>query len=202
MVLGTKTNDKTADVNVAAGGIFGGPLAYTRDQGVMIENCSNDGHIAYSVAANKVPNVGGIAGVINQGGNGLVGNCYNSGKIGPKDGSSPVDKAQLGAIIGYNASAGKVNNLFYLDSACDRMTAPNSKGFSSSNGVSSVDKDGNITNPVTINGSTYSNVVEALNAWRNGNLSYYSWTAGPKFVYPSYADYGSGDYDLGNGGQI
>ena len=202
MVVGTKTNDKTADVNVVAGGIFGGPLAYTQSQGVMIENCSNDGHIAYSVAANKVPNVGGIAGVINQGSNGLVRNCYNSGKIGPKDGSSPVDNAQLGAIIGYNASAGNVDNLFYLDSACDRMTAPNSKGFSSSKGVSSVDKNGNITNPVIINGGTYTNVVDALNAWINGNTAFYSWTTGPKFVYPSYTDFGSGDYDLGNGGQI
>ena len=48
----------------------------------------------------------------------------------------------------------------------------------------------------------YDKVVDILNAWRNGNLSYYSWIAGPKFVYPSYADFGSGDYDLGNGGQI
>lgn len=201
-VLGTKTDEKTADVNVVAGGIFGGPLNYILSQGVMIENCSNDGHIAYSVAANKAPNVGGIAGVINQGANGLIRNCYNSGKIGPKDGSDPVENAQLGAIIGYNAAAGNVDNLFYLDSACNRMTAPNSKSFTNSNRVSAVDKDGNILTPVTINGATYSNVVEALNAWINGNAAFYSWTAGPKFVYPSYADFGSGDYDLGNGGQI
>ena len=201
-VLGTKINDKSADVNVVAGGIFGGPLNYILSQGVMIENCFNDGNIAYSVADNKVPNVGGIAGVINQGANGLVRNCYNSGRIGPKDGSAPVENAQLGAIIGYNAAAGNVDNLFYLDSACNRMTAPNSKGFTTSQCVSAVDKDGNILNPVTIKGTTYSNVVEALNAWRSGNLSYYSWTTGPKFVYPSYTDFGSGDYDLGNGGQI
>lgn len=65
-----------------------------------------------------------------------------------------------------------------------------------------MDVAGVLASPANINGNTYNNVVEALNAWRNGNLSYYSWTAGPKFVYPSYADYGSGDYDLGNGGQI
>lgn len=201
-VIGTKTDDKTIDVNVVAGGIFGGPLNYTQSQGVMIENCYNDGHIGYSVAGNKVPNVGGIAGVINQGSNGLIRNCYNSGKIGPKDGSDPVENAQIGAIIGYNASAGNVDNLFYLDSACNRMTAPNSKGFTSSKGISSVDKDGTLAASVTIGGKNYDKIVDALNAWRNGNLSYYSWTTGPKFVYPSYSDFGSGDYDLGNGGQI
>jgi len=109
------------------------------------------------------------------------------------------------AIVGYVQQGGntnaKISHSYYLESSCDQITGKDSK-YNNEGNISVVDVAGVLASPANINGNTYNNVVEALNAWRNGNLSYYSWTAGPKFVYPSYADYGSGDYDLGNGGQI
>lgn len=203
-VSGTKTGTKA---NVFVGGILGGSMGTNWvKQGINISNCLNTGDVLYADATALYPNAGGIAGRLyqgNPGGTGLF-NCYNSGKVGPVSGS-PAKGGLYGGIIGYAQNGGDsgpvIGNDYYLDSSCDQMTGNDSK-YSDYGCISSVGSEGLLRTPLTYKDVNYDKVVDILNAWRNGNLSYYSWTTGPKFVYPSYSDFGSGDYDLGNGGQI
>ena len=199
-VSGTAKGQKQ---NVYVGGILGGCLKNSARQGIQIENCLNTATIEYADPTALYPNAGGIAGNIWSGNQKGVFNCYNSGKVGPKSGQA-VKGALYGAIVGYCKPDGegpRIGNSYYLDSSCDQMTGKDSK-YSDFGCISAADVNGVFTKTLTYKDVNYDKVVDILNAWRNGNLSYYSWTAGPKFVYPSYADYGSGDYDLGNGGQI
>ncbi len=202
-IVGTTKGQKN---NTFIGGILGGFLSQINSQGIFLANCINTGVIEYADPASLYPNAGGIVGRLwcpGPGGTG-VHNCYNSGAVRPVTGS-PIAGALYGAIVGYVQQGGntnaKISHSYYLESSCDQITGKDSK-YNNEGNISVVDAAGILASPANINGNTYSNIVDALNAWRNGNLSYYSWTAGPKFVYPSYADYGSGDYDLGNGGQI
>lgn len=203
-VSGTKTGTKA---NVFVGGILGGSMGTNWvEQGINISNCLNTGDVLYADATALYPNAGGIAGRLYQGNPGNTGlfNCYNSGKVGPVSGS-PVKGGLYGGIIGYAQNGGGsgpvIGNDYYLDSSCDQMTGNDSK-YSDYGCISSVGSEGLLRTPLTYKDVNYDKVVDILNAWRNGNLSYYSWTTGPKFVYPSYSDFGSEDYDLGNGGQI
>lgn len=203
-VSGSATGVKT---NVFVGGIVGGSMGTNWvKQGMNISNCLNTGDVLYADATAIYPNAGGIVGRLYQGNPGGTGifNCYNSGKVGPVSGS-PVKGGLYGGVIGYAQNGGGsgpiIGNDYYLDSSCDQMTGNDSK-YSDYGCITSVGSEGLLTTPLTYKDVNYDKVVDILNAWRNGNLSYYSWTAGPKFVYPSYADFGSGDYDLGNGGQI
>lgn len=203
-VSGTATGAKT---KVFVGGIVGGALKSNWvKQGINISNCLNTGDVLYADATAIYPNAGGIAGRLYQGnpsGTGIL-NCYNSGKVGPVSGS-PVKGGLYGGVIGYAQNGGGsgpvIGNDYYLDSSCDQMTGNDSR-YSDYGCISSVGSEGLLSTPLSYKDVNYDKVVDILNAWRNGNLSYYSWIAGPKFVYPSYADFGSGDYDLGNGGQI
>ena len=61
--------------------------------------------------------------------------------------------------------------------------------------------DGTLATAVTINSIECKNVVEALNAWVNGNTYWYSWTTGPKFSLTGKVSIGDG-LDLGNGGKL
>ncbi|HCQ72213.1 MAG TPA: hypothetical protein DIT75_02265, partial [Rikenellaceae bacterium] len=201
-VSGTKTGSKA---NVFVGGILGGSMGTNWvKQGINISNCLNTGDVLYADATALYPNAGGIAGRLFQGNPGGTGifNCYNSGKVGPVSGAA-VKGALYGGVIGYAQNGGGsgpvIGNDYYLDSSCDQMTGKDSK-YSDYGCISAADVNGVFSKVLTYKDVNYDKVVDILNAWRNGNLSYYSWTAGPKFVYPSYADYGSGDYDLGNGG--
>ena len=201
-VIGTATGEKN---NVFVGGILGGSMGtYWYNQGIDINNCLNTGDVEYADPKALWPNAGGIAGRLYQPRATGIFNCYNSGKVGPKTGN-PVKGALYGGIIGYAQkdldSNPKIGNAYYLDSSCDQMTGNDSR-YTDDGCISTVSEGGVFTTQLTYKDVNYDNVVDILNAWRNGNLSYYSWTTGPKFVYPSYADFGSGDYDLGNGGQI
>jgi len=203
-VIGTATGAKT---NVFVGGILGGSMDTNWvKQGINISNCLNTGDVVYADATALYPNAGGIAGRLYQGSPGGTGilNCYNSGKVGPAAGD-PVKGALYGGIIGYAQNGGGtgpvISNCYYLDSSCNQMTGNDSK-YTNYGCISAAGADGLLATILSYKDVNYDKVVDILNAWRNGNLSYYSWTTGPKFVYPSYSDFGSGDYDLGNGGQI
>lgn len=202
-VYGTNTGEKA---NVFVGGILGGAMNNFIKQGTDMYNCLNTGNVFYADATALYPNAGGIAGRIWQGEAGGRGihNCYNSGKVGPVNGT-PVAGALYGGIVGYSqsgaGSGGRISNSYWLDSACDQMTGGASK-YIDEGCNSAVGADGIFSSTLSYKDVNYDKVVDILNAWRNGNLSYYSWTTGPKFVYPSYSDFGSGDYDLGNGGEI
>lgn len=199
-ILGTGTGAATA---VYVGGIFGGPIVYTKNQGVMIFNCYNTGNVEYADAAATKPFAGGIAGHINHGFSGTLNNLYNSGKVRPKEGE-PAATAGLGSIVGHSSSGGTINFIYSLDGICPNLIGAGSRPASAA--VSSVaDAAGSLTTPVTVNEVGYAEVSEALNAWSkmtSGNV-YYGWAKGPVFVYPSYTDpIDSGNFDLGNGGQI
>lgn len=196
-VLATITGEKAL---AYVGGIFGGPVNYTKNQGVMIWNCYNTGAVEYADATALYPNAGGIAGGIYHGTAGQVKNCYNSGKIRPAEGE-PAANALLGAIVGYSAAAGVISECYYLEGSCGQGTGPGSKGAIAN--LAAASAEGTLATPASIGGSDHVHVVEALNAWRNGNAAFYSWTTGPNFVYPSYTDpVDSGGFDLGNGGEI
>ncbi len=200
-VSGTATGTKT---NVFVGGILGGAMNNFINQGIDIYNCLNTGDVVYGDSTALYPNAGGIAGRLWQGANVGIFNCYNSGKVGPVEGT-PVAGALYGGVIGYSQSGAgsgpRLGNNYYLDSSCGQMTGKDSK-YSDWGCNSAVDVNGVFTTALLYKDVNYDKVVDILNAWRNGNLTYYSWTTGPKFVYPSYADFGSGDYDLDNGGEI
>lgn len=200
-VAGTATGEKQV---VYVGGILGGCLKNSREQGIEIENCLNTAVVEYADPTALYPNAGGIAGNIWSGSAKGIFNCYNSGKVGPATGN-PIKGALYGGIIGYaqnDAGTGpRVGNSYYLDSSCDQMTGKDSQ-YTDFGCISAAGADGVLATILSYKDVNYDKVVDILNAWRNGNLSYYSWTTGPKFVYPSYSDFGSGDYDLGNGGQI
>jgi hypothetical protein len=194
-------NHGKVDGKSAIGGIFGGMLSYTQSQGVFIFNCLNSGNVGYEDATLAKPNVGGIAGFINNGGNGRIQNNYNSGIVGPEEGTAVVG-ATVGALIGFSNVATVISESYYLDGSCGQAFGPGSKTSTSSN-IVSVSSDGLLADPVTINSINCSTLVDALNVWRNGNKTYLKWTAGPSFIYPAYSDpVDGGDFDLGNGGQI
>ena len=197
------------------GGIFGSALAYTRDQGVFIYNSINTGSITYTDAARKDPNAGGIAGYINHGKNAQIENCSNTGRIGPaaaEDGTvpAPVEGANIGGIIGYNATAlGQIYNMFSLDGCCPTLFGPASKAFSSKNNCVSFDADGKLPDIITVNNKSVATVLDALNEWVVGKgslfgVDYLKWAAPNTFIYPSYTDeidLGNG-FDIENGGEI
>lgn len=192
---------KGAKAELCAGGIFGGPINFTSKQGVMIWNCYNTANVEYADSAATKPCVGGIAGKINHGASGQIYNIYNSGAVRPKKGT-PVATSGLGAIIGQSVSGGSVNFVYYLEGTCAQAIGVGSNPASAAV-ASVVDATGNLVTPATVKGNSYITVAEALNAWRKGNLTYYGWTAGPVFVYPTYTDpIDSGNFDIGNGGEI
>lgn len=191
-ITGTNTGN-----DVFVGGIFGGPVNYTKSQGQMISNCYNTGEILYGGAEATSPKAGGIAGHLYHGA-GFVKNSYNSGRVGPVEGN-PVEGAVIGAIIGFNQSVGANTNNYYLEGSCPTAFGAKSGGTLD---ATAVDTNGNLATSVTINGKNCASVVDALNAWRNGNLTYFGWVAGPAFSYPSFSEPVDGGYDIGNGGEI
>jgi hypothetical protein len=194
-------NHGTVNGGSSIGGIFGGMLSYTRSQGVFIYNCYNSGNIKYADATSTNPKAGGIAGFINNGGNGRIQNNYNSGLVSSEDGTV-ADGATIGAIVGYSNTATVIGESYYLDGTCPQALGPGSK-TSTANNLVAVNSDGSLTAPVTINSVTFNTLIEVLNAWRNGNKAYLKWKAGPGFIYPVDSDpIDGGDFDLGNGGQI
>ena len=201
--------------NQGVGGIFGSALSYTKSQGVFIYNSLNAGNITYTDAAKKDPNAGGIAGYINNGSNGWLENCCNTGVVGPvaaEDGTvpAPVDGANVGGIIGYNATGqGHIYNMYSLEGKCPNLWGPASKAFQSHNNCTTFDAEGKLPDLVTVNNTPYATVLDALNAWvvvkgaYNG-VDYLKWAAPNTFIYPSYTDeidLGNG-FDIENGGEI
>ena len=201
--------------NQGVGGIFGSALSYTKSQGVFIYNSLNAGNITYTDAAKKDPNAGGIAGYINNGSNGWLENCCNTGVVGPvaaEDGTvpAPVDGANVGGIIGYNATGqGHIYNMYSLEGKCPNLWGPASKAFQSHNNCTTFDAEGKLPDLVTVDSKPYATTLDALNAWVvvKGSLfgvDYLKWAAPNTFIYPSYTDeidLGNG-FDIENGGEI
>ena len=159
------------------GGIFGGAFddkVKRSSCGVRISNCLNLGNISYKDATNDAPCVGGISGYHS---GGTIRNSYNGGKVGPKEGSATE------AATGY---IGSITGLAKYSDDFSWLLAS---------------ADGTLATAVTINSIECKNVVEALNAWVNGNTYWYSWTTGPKFSLTGKVSIGDG-LDLGNGGKL
>ena len=208
-------NEGHIHANQGVGGIFGSALQYTLKQGVFITNCKNTGSITYTDPAKKDPNAGGIAGCINHGNNAWIENCSNTGVVGPvaaEDGTvpAPVDGANIGGLIGYNAAAvGNLYNMYSLETSCPTLWGPASKAFKSSNNCSTFDADGKLPDLVTVNGKPFATALDALNEWVVGKgsvfgVDYLKWAAPNTFIYPSYTDeidLGNG-FDIENGGEI
>lgn len=185
-----------------AGGILGGCYNnITRaGVGVLMDNCLNTGNVQYTNAAQENPNVGGIAGLF---AGGQLRNSYTSGKVGLLEGTEAEKaSAKIGAIVGsvFNTNT-IVQYSYYREDACARMvgTAAAVKPNETINGV--VSSEGVLATPVTIREVAYTNIVDVLNAWINGNANYDVWTAGPKFSLSGKVGIGDG-LDLGNGGKL
>ena len=201
--------------NQGVGGIFGSALQYTKSQGVFIYNSINTGSITYTDASKKDPNAGGIAGYINNGSNGWIENSCNTGVVGPvaaEDGTvpAPADGANIGGLIGYNATAqGNIYNMYSLEGKCQKLWGPASKAFQSSNNCTTFDAEGKLPDVVVVNNQSCATLLDALNAWVLSKVSLFGvdclkWAAPNRFIYPSYTDeidLGNG-FDIENGGEI
>lgn len=178
-ITGTGIGDKT-EVNI--GGIFGGMIHNTKQQGVMIKNCYNTGNVEYADASDITPNAGGIAGYLNHGANAYITNVYNSGKVGPKSGEM-AESASCGAIIGFNVvQQSKIGNAYYLKNSCPYVISEKSK-YTDYTNIISVDKVGNLETPAVIGSNQYNTIHSALDAWSKSDKEFYRWTYGPKFKY-------------------
>ena len=182
------------------GGIFGGALddkVKRSSCGVRISNCLNLGNISYKDATNDAPCVGGISGYHS---GGTIRNSYNGGKVGPKEGSATeAATGYIGSITGLAKYSDDFSWVYTLDGIWNTGV-----GTASPNKVGDAllaSADGTLATAVTINSIECKNVVEALNAWVNGNTYWYSWTTGPKFSLTGKVSIGDG-LDLGNGGKL
>lgn len=185
-----------------AGGILGGcynPITRV-GVGVLMDNCLNTGNVQYANETQGTPNVGGIAGLFT---GGQLRNSYTCGKVGLLEGTeSESAAATIGAVVGrvYNTNT-IVKYSYYREDACPRMVGTNAelKPDEAINGA--VNAEGVLSTAITINNVACTNVVDALNAWINGNANYDQWTTGPKFSYTGKVSIGDG-LDLGNGGKL
>ena len=185
-----------------AGGILGGcynPITRV-GVGVLMDNCLNTGNVQYANETQGTPNVGGIAGLFT---GGQLRNSYTCGKVGLLEGTeSESAAATIGAVVGrvYNTNT-IVQYSYYREDACPRMVGTNAelKPDEAINGA--VNAEGVLSTAITINNVACTNVVDALNAWINGNANYDQWTTGPKFSYTGKVSIGDG-LDLGNGGKL
>lgn len=187
----TKTN--------RAGGILGGTLAGMTNAGcgVRIDNCLNSGAVHYADASSTSPQVGGISG--NQYG-GRIFNCYNGGSVGLAEGTAADGAAvSTGAIAGLSNLAGGMAYVYFLEGTSANVVGSSAATKPSLLSVCSA--EGVLATTMTVNSVTCSNVVDALNAWVNGNTFYYRWTTGPKYYTSGSVDIG-GNLDLGNGGNL
>lgn len=195
------------------GGIFGGSyFANCNSQGVMINNAYNTGDVTYANSAITSPRAGGIAGMVAHASNGHIRNVYNSGRVGPKDGTDTTEVTTVGAILGENYQAGsRIQWAYYLEGSCAQAYGTGLRSaLGTEEAISAVDASGNLKDAVEISGTSIASLLDALNAWITLNPSggmygsnWYRWTAGPGFVYHSYSDpIDGGGFDIGSGGEI
>ena len=167
--------------------------------GVRISNGYNSGNVQYSAQNVADPYIGGIAG---KHGGGAIINCFNKGKVGLKEGT-PAENASnyIGALSGWTSPFVYYDHDYYLEGSCESATGVASQTKPDEASVCSVLSDGTLTKTVGIRDVNYTNVVDVLNAWVNGNTYWYSWTTGPKFSLTGKVGIGDG-LDLGNGGKL
>lgn len=196
-----------------SGGIIGCTgNGVTSGCGLMMDNVINNGNVYYTNTTYSSPRVGGLVG---QGTNGQVRNCVNTGKVGPVSGApSETQKAHIGALYGYveqktssdKKSALKSYSLYAKEGTASILVgnATNAvySGVHSNNEF--FNEAGVLANPALISDVSYTNVVEALNAYRGTTTSWFEWIAGPRFAKPVGYNLNLGDQnlDLGNGGNI
>jgi len=146
----------------------GGVAGYNRNSDM--KNCMNSGSVTTTGAGRRT---GGVA-ATNDGG--LIENCTNRGSLSG-------DNGWLGGIVGRHKLAGTIKYCYWH--ATNNNTP---KGFTDSTGGSTQDpiryfKDtsgtlyhvNNTATSVTVNGTTASILLTALNRWVNGSSTYSSW---------------------------
>ena len=215
---GTISSTKT-DNGDCLGGLVGlingGKDSNKNNRKTYLWNCYNSGSVLYDAGSQTDPEVGGIVGKFNGGVDyGNLENVYNSGKVGAKDNDAVESaKGSCGTIVGKIYTTGTVNCCFGLNTSINESNVYGGK-YSRTNVQNSgfVDEDGNLVNTVTINGSKFAKVVDALNGCIDlkygGNPTWLKWKQGangPELIFME-ADHplnaGDSGLDIGNGGNI
>lgn len=189
-VTGTNQNES---LGAGIGGLVGvcaySPYAswLTSQNHLALFNSYNDGDVLYPANIEK-PYTGGVIG--NVGVKIDVQNCYNSGKVGPADSSSPAEGAEkyLGGVAGYQ-SASYIKFCYYSDSCVPSteaeepvvITAVGTQGTAAAATVVSYDAEQILENQVTVNNISCTTLLQALNEWQNYYVSqklYSNWASG------------------------
>ena len=198
-ILSTKKGDDT-------GTYIGGLVGYSNGGnkpgcGLRLVNCLNKEEVLYSDPAFVKPMAGGLAGVLR---GGKVQNCYNGGRVGLAEGEAAAGAADFtGAVAGTLDDGLIIENVYYIFGAAANVVGLQSTIQPDPASVLSADASGTLSSAVTIEGGSYLNVVDALNAKlpkldRGGDN--YFWKKGPAFSFTGSVDIGN--IDLGYGGSI
>lgn len=179
---GTITGTRPDDAGECAGGIVGANNGSSKH---FIYNCYNDGEVFYKETAHVKPYCGGIIGQCVPTAGSLVQNCYNAAYVGPLGKGEPAEGAQatLGGIVGNHGLENALSCSYSLESACAQLVGTGSKTVGQN--VASFTDEGAFGAVPTVNSKDCPTLLEALNAWVNGNSTYFAWQEGaffPEFV--------------------
>lgn len=198
-VLSTK---KGNDTGAYAGGLVGYSNGGNKGgTGLRLVNCLNKGDVFYSDPAFVKPMTGGLAGALR---GGMVQNCYNGGRVGLAEGEAAAGSENLtGAVAGTLMDGLIINHVYYLSGTAANVVGLQSPVKPDPALVLAADASETLSAAITIEGGSYSNVVDALNAKlpkmdKAGDN--YFWKKGPDFSFTGSVDIG--DIDLGYGGSI
>ena len=177
-VLGCRSDD----AGEVTGGICGGGNGTNvAGSGLFIYNCFNTGKVMYKVASHVKPYVGGIVGWEQYG---TIQNTYNSGYVGPQNGT-PADGAEnyLGALVGLLSNTSVLSESYYLKTV---YTSPvGALGKTAGENVLPTDADGLFEDDPKIGEDFCFTLPDALNAGIKllpTGVTYLDWTDGPAFI--------------------
>ena len=160
--------------------------------GSVFNNCLNTGDVTYEKDDNAASYAGGIGGYC---GLGAFNNVVSFGKVGPKSGAAPAIASGKTTSTHLGAIAGQLGTKYYPVICAYYPSGVSGEGnpaFGSSSNAEAVSSsfammyndEFKFESPIEYEGSSYEDVVSALNAWvaKNGATSFYAWklvAAGP-----------------------
>ena len=131
----------------ASGGLIGNA------RGVFVRNCYATGDILLNESGSNAWYRGGLIGLLMS--NAAVRNCYSVGK---------VEKGE-GRVIGDSESNTTTHYVYGLNNSSIPLIGPSNDEIADTASFVNLNGQLDLLSPVTINGNTYDNLINALNAW-------------------------------------
>lgn len=176
-ILGNRPDDSGEVCGGIVGAVTNNSLGAAE---VYVTNCLNTGSVQYQETSHVNPYCGGIVGHYL---GGTMTNVCNFGYVGPVGGveqKMPAADKLLGGLIGALKNNATLKECYYWDSCCSQVVGTANKQISDNPDneyVLSYDKDGILSEKVTLGSTEVDSVEDALNLWLvvNEKTSYWKW---------------------------